>query len=105
MPHRVQRQRRPGWRKPDNTIIIDRTSRWGNPFDVHTHGLDEAIRRYAEWITNPTAQPVVCGRKTFHPSTREAITAALAGKDLACFCPAGNPCHGDVLIQIANPET
>ena len=26
----------------------------------------------------------------------------LSGKSLACFCPIGSPCHGDVLLKIAN---
>lgn len=24
------------------------------------------------------------------------------GKDLACFCPLDQPCHADVLLEIAN---
>ena len=34
MPRRIQRQRRKGWKKPENTVIVDRTSRWGNPYKV-----------------------------------------------------------------------
>jgi hypothetical protein len=26
----------------------------------------------------------------------------LRGKDLLCFCPVPGPCHGDVLIELAN---
>ena len=26
----------------------------------------------------------------------------LAGWDLACWCPLDQPCHGDVLLEIAN---
>jgi hypothetical protein len=33
------------------------------------------------------------------------IRQALAGKDLACWCPTTSPCHADVLLRIANqPE-
>lgn len=28
----------------------------------------------------------------------------LAGHDLACWCPPGEPCHGDVLLLVANTE-
>lgn len=28
--------------------------------------------------------------------------AELEGKDLACWCPEGEPCHGDVLIEMIN---
>lgn len=26
----------------------------------------------------------------------------LSGRDLACWCPLGQPCHADVLIEAAN---
>lgn len=28
--------------------------------------------------------------------------AELAGRDLACWCPLDFPCHGDVLLELAN---
>jgi hypothetical protein len=28
----------------------------------------------------------------------------LRGKDLACFCKEGAPCHGDILLRLANKE-
>ncbi|MDI9901324.1 DUF4326 domain-containing protein [Rhodococcus sp. IEGM 1409] len=36
-----------------------------------------------------------------YPSLAE-IRAELAGKDLACWCPIDEPCHADVLLEIAN---
>src|SRR4051812_49296276 len=30
--HRVQLSRRAGWRMPPNTVKVDRTTQWGNPF-------------------------------------------------------------------------
>ena len=35
-------------------------------------------------------------------STVDEIRAELKGKTLACYCPEGAPCHGDVLLAIAN---
>lgn len=32
-PHRVQLKRTKGWRMPPNTVKVDRTTRWGNPFN------------------------------------------------------------------------
>jgi hypothetical protein len=29
--------------------------------------------------------------------------APLRGKDLACWCPLDQPCHADVLLELANP--
>ncbi|MBF9351384.1 DUF4326 domain-containing protein [Mycobacteroides chelonae] len=31
--------------------------------------------------------------------------APLRGHDLACWCPLDQPCHGDVLLEIANFST
>lgn len=33
---------------------------------------------------------------------RQRAVAELAGKDLACWCKPGEPCHADVLLAIAN---
>ena len=27
----------------------------------------------------------------------------LTGHDLMCFCPLDQPCHADVLLELANP--
>lgn len=43
-----------------------------------------------------------------HPEDRErtlelrAAVALLAGHDLACWCPLDQPCHADVLLELAN---
>jgi len=29
----------------------------------------------------------------------------LRGKDLCCWCPLDQPCHGDILLELANKET
>jgi hypothetical protein len=33
---------------------------------------------------------------------RASARRELRGKDLACYCPEGEPCHADVLLEIAN---
>lgn len=30
------------------------------------------------------------------------IRRELAGKNLACWCPLDQPCHADVLLELAN---
>lgn len=30
------------------------------------------------------------------------LRTKLAGRDLACWCPLDSPCHGDVLLELAN---
>jgi len=38
------------------------------------------------------------------PPTIEEIRAELRGKNLACWCRIGEPCHADVLLEIANAD-
>ena len=76
-PQRVQLRRTKGWRKPGGAIVVARPSKWGNPFTVGEYGRGEAIRLYRK--------AVLLG----HPGvpTVEEIQQALAGHDLACWCP------------------
>lgn len=34
MPERIQLSRRKGWKMPPNTVKVDRSTPWGNPFAV-----------------------------------------------------------------------
>lgn len=36
------------------------------------------------------------------PPMIDEVRAELRGKNLACFCKEGEPCHADVLLEIAN---
>ena len=38
------------------------------------------------------------------PPTIDDIRAELRGKNLACFCALDQPCHADVLLELANDE-
>lgn len=80
-------------------VYIGRGSKWGNMFTHLKHlggsliiveSREEAIRRYEEWIyTQP--QLIADAKKE------------LKNRNLVCYC-APLPCHGDVLIRIANEE-
>ena len=37
-PIRVQLSRAKGWRMPENTVRVDRATKWGNPFVVGKPG-------------------------------------------------------------------
>ena len=34
MPKRIQLSRKKGWRMPPNTVKVDRSTKWGNPFII-----------------------------------------------------------------------
>jgi hypothetical protein len=40
-------------------------------------------------------------RAAFSPDLPK-ITEQLRGRDLACWCPLDQPCHADVLLELAN---
>ncbi len=72
-----------------NAVYIGRPTKWSNPFVMGYHGTRrEVIAKYRAWLQT-------------HPDLIAAAKQELAGKDLVCFC-APLPCHGDVLLEIAN---
>lgn len=96
-PRRRQRQRVRGWRLPPGGVIVDRTSKFGNPYTIWDSGSrEEAVRRHREALME--------GRLTFrgHRITVEMVREALAGRDLFCACREGEACHGDTLLAVAN---
>jgi hypothetical protein len=38
------------------------------------------------------------------PAERAECRTDLRGYDLACYCPLDQPCHADLLLQIANSD-
>lgn len=97
MTVRIQRKRTRGWRMPDGAIYVGRPSKWGNPFtvgpDANYSERAAIVGEYSTWLRfNPEAKEL---RKSL---------SELRGKDLACWCRAGQPCHADVLLEIANAE-
>ena len=128
MPRRIQLSRRKGWRMPDNTRSVARPTRWGNPFRVGMTRSEVSDVFFAERAT-----PVVTFRmllvlesmppdirldaaravelyKAWLTETESGLAIAweasreLRGKNLACWCPLGEPCHADALLDLINPE-
>ncbi len=95
MAKRIQRQRTKGWRMPEGAVYVGRPTKWGNPFRI-------------EDSDEPTADPRANAILAFECSVTQRhaeIKSELHGKDLACWCPIGQPCHADVLLKIANEGT
>ena len=92
-PKRIQLRRSKGFRLPKNTVKVARPTKWGNPWRVGLDGdaqyVVEAYRRFVE------------GHLQSFPTIKD-VRKELRGKNLACFCKLGQPCHGDVLLKIAN---
>jgi hypothetical protein len=100
-PVRIQLSRRKGWRMPPNTMKVDRTTAFGNPFrSSDDFGRAAAVVAFKVWLLSPTlATPFLNERQRLISRLDE-----LRGKNLGCWCPIGAPCHADVLLHIANVE-
>jgi hypothetical protein len=93
IPQRVQLSRAKGWRMPPNTVKVDRSSRWGNPFRIEQNrSAEEAVATFAQWLKSDTAGAALAMR----------AKAELRGKNLACWCKVDAPCHADVLLSVSN---
>lgn len=70
--------------------------------EVHVRYMTraETVECYRAYVTDG-AWPLD-GWEPRHAPSVEKIRAELAGKDLACWCPLYEPCHADVLLEIAN---
>lgn len=102
MPERIQLRRTKGWRKPEGAISVARPGRWGNPFAVGEE-CTITMNGYAETFTvTDRAQAVTLFESWQLPGLYREATNELRGHDLACWCPIGEPCHGDTLLAIAN---
>ena len=116
MPQRIQLRRSKGWRKPEGAIVVSRPSKWGNRYRVVVSGHHPAdgSPRWSgrhDWETDypmvPTraeaAQRAVDGFRADVAAGRiKGNLADLRGKDLCCWCPLDQPCHADVLLELAN---
>jgi hypothetical protein len=104
IPQRIRRSRAKGARLPENTVCVDRSTKWGNPFIIGKHGnRDECVNLYKALLAG-----YICVSSDIEPNLLMAYRAMvvadrheLKGKNLACWCGAG-PCHADVLLEVAS---
>ena len=84
---------------PEGAVYVGRPTKWGNPLELGQRVIwdqtmyfgetpEQCVEFYREWIV--------------WQFTIEEIQEELGGKDLACWCPPGRPCHVDVLLELAN---
>lgn len=98
MPHRVQLRRTKGWRMPENTVKVDRSTEWGNLYRIGTPYLIFGGTAFAHVKTPAEAVALFRARCL----SEDQDIAQLRGKNLACWCALDQPCHADVLLELAN---
>lgn len=129
MPERIQQRRTKGWRKPENTVSVARPGKFGNPFAAKirrgedgqaTMTREYLVRDFRFWLTtellwrrgpdgwrwcSPGGSDSYLGVPYAARARILEALPALRGKNLMCFCPLDQPCHADVLLELANGGT
>lgn len=111
---RIQRKRTKGWKMPPNTVYVGRPSKWGNPFNIsNTCDAKKVVAAFRSLLKS--SQSKIYDRakqENGEPNPVGGIALIiyrnrilkdlheLKGKDLACWCKPGEPCHADVLIEL-----
>ena len=74
---------------PRRAVYVGRPTIFGNPWKPsEKRSLKQCLKMYRHLAT-------------YSPLILKAIEA-LKGKDLACWCPLDQPCHADILLELAN---
>ena len=112
---------------PEGAVYVGRPTMWGNPFVVgglvvvHADESEQGYDVELEGDLGMTPAQAVAGYRDliqtrltlFDGEEHEPETVAhvqgwvaaldqLRGRDLACWCPLDQPCHADVLLEVAN---
>jgi hypothetical protein len=99
---------------PNNTVYVGRPGKWGNPFRIGDYayvgegGNGVAMMRTSEryapksYVHLDSIEKVLELYKKYLTNYPPRNLDELRGKNLACFCKEGEPCHADILLKIAN---
>lgn len=115
-PVRLQLSRKKGFNLQEHSravngleaVNVARPSIFGNPFtkrqaqEVGYSGSNSLlVEAFSDWISGGDTywQGAECG---WARSRVLNNISALRGKNLACWCKSGEPCHADVLLELAN---
>ncbi len=127
-PQRIQRKRTKGWKIPENSVSVTRPGKWGNFLKLSDDMImiDAGHRRknLDKWVflcfgdlnsLLEIYQGVLQGYvfegwgvenetdlKYWMTKALELDLSELKGKNLACFCKEGQPCHAEILLKLAN---
>jgi hypothetical protein len=120
-PKGVQRKRTKGFKMPEGAVYVGRPSRWKNPYKIANSERGKGFivvavdrwgkssgERWAGFADKAEAaafavdlyKRMLLGSFDSDPGSRKHYLGPLVGKDLACWCALGEPCHRDVLLEL-----
>lgn len=117
-PVRIQRKRARGWVLPINAVVVTRPSEFGNPYKISAVKFNNGEREW--WVENRNINGIYCFKNKAEAQAAavklfrhwvehnapmnyvDRAKLALKGRDLCCWCALDQPCHADVLLEIAN---
>ena len=89
--------------RPQEAVLVDRTTPWGNPFIVGVHGgQGECCDKHAKWLDTGDSQ----GNNKATEAKRQWVLShikLLKAKKLLCWC-SPKRCHAEKLAELANKE-
>jgi hypothetical protein len=62
----------------------------------HSAAVNYAVELYGQLL--------LIRQRDWEPGRFEKWIRGARGRDLACYCPLDQPCHGDKLLETANPR-
>ena len=94
---------------PPNTVSVTRPGIFGNPFKAkdaeeagYRNGPAMAVWAFREWLKGAGKHGEFASYERDRRQRIELELPRLRGKNLACFCAPGQPCHADVLLELAS---
>lgn len=99
-PKRIQLKRTKGWRMPPNTVKVDRTTKFGNPFVgpdaalIFDLWLNGDMKELARFVDADSIYGWTVERDNYLKHVMQ-----LEGKNLACWCKPDRHCHADSLLS------
>lgn len=93
---------------PENAVYVGRPTKWGNPYErvnylgYYSEGDIPALM--VSDFRNGAIERRFLIDLPEYPDVDEIIEQ-LRGKDLVCWCPLDQPCHADVLLELANENS
>ncbi len=114
-PIRLQLSRRAGFNLQETSTAINgleavhvgRPGPWGNPFIVGKDGdaayCVDLYKALLAGFLRVGADPDIAALERTRRFVAENVEE-LRGKNLACWCKPGAPCHANVLLEVANRQ-